>query len=122
MTGRELETRIIDFAARCVKVCGALPHNKIGSASLGDQLFRSATSVAANYSEANQAESRKDFIHKAKVAVKELNEARTWLRIVDGSQYVPSLSLDDLINEANELAAILGLSISTSYRNLQTQG
>jgi len=48
----ELEDRIVKFAARCIKVCGALPLKKIGGNSLSDQVFRSATSVAANYAEA----------------------------------------------------------------------
>ena len=45
----DLEDRIVCFAARCVKVCSALPVKAIGSASFADQLFRSATSIAANY-------------------------------------------------------------------------
>ena len=48
----ELEDRIVRFAARCVKVCAALPVKAIGSASFADQLFRSSTSIAANYAEA----------------------------------------------------------------------
>ena len=53
----ELEDRIVAFAARCVKVCAALPVKNVGSASFADQLFRSSTSVAANYAEACEAES-----------------------------------------------------------------
>ena len=48
----ELEDRITKFAARSVKVCEALPVKRIGSANFSDQLFRSSTSVAANYAEA----------------------------------------------------------------------
>jgi len=53
----ELEDKIVAFAARCVKVCAALPVKNVGSASFADQLFRSSTSVAANYSETCEVES-----------------------------------------------------------------
>ena len=56
----DLEERVAGFAARAISVCEALPP-KMGSAHLRDQLFRSATSVAANYAEASIPESRKDF-------------------------------------------------------------
>ena len=69
----ELEDRMTKFAARCVKVCEALPPKRIGSMSFADQLFRSSTSVAANYAEATQSESRKDFVHKLKIALKVSN-------------------------------------------------
>ena len=50
----ELEDRMTKFAARCVKVCEALPPKRIGSMSFADQLFRSSTGVAANYAEATE--------------------------------------------------------------------
>lgn len=68
----ELEDRLATFAGRCIRVCGALPTRQLGSEQIADQLFRSSTGVAANYSEACHAESRKDFIHKMKIAAKEL--------------------------------------------------
>ena len=68
-----LEDRIVKFAAQCVKTCAMLPVKSVGSASFADQMFRSATSVAANYAEACEAESSKDFVHKLKIAMKELS-------------------------------------------------
>ncbi len=56
--------------------------------SLADQIFRSATSIAANYAEASESESRKDFIHKLKIAMKELSETRVWLKIIGESEYI----------------------------------
>ena len=96
----DLEDRIVKFAARCVKVCCALPIRKIGSGSYADQLFRAATGVAANYAEASEAESRKDFIHKLKVAMKELSEARIWLKLIGESEYIEMSKLESLIDEA----------------------
>ena len=78
----ELEDRIVAFVARCVKVCSALPVKNVGSASFADQLFRASTSIAANYAEASESESCKDFIHKLKIAMKELSETRVWLKIM----------------------------------------
>ena len=115
----ELEDRITKFAARCVKVCEALPAKRIGSANLSDQLFRSATSVAANYSEASQAESRKDFVHKLKVALKELNESRTWLKIIGEADYVGKASLAALIGESEELTRIMSASVITARKAMQ---
>ena len=89
----ELEDRMTKFAARCVKVCEALPPKRIGSMSFADQLFRSSTSVAANYAEATQSESRKDFVHKLKIALKELNESRTWLKIIAEPDFRPAIPL-----------------------------
>ena len=114
----ELEDRITKFAARCVKVCEALPVKRIGSANFSDQLFRSSTSVAANYAEATQAESRKDFVHKLKIALKELTESRTWLKIIAEAGYVSKSSLTALIGESDELMRILSSSVITARRGL----
>ena len=116
----ELEDRIVKFASRCIRVCGALPTKRIGSSSLSDQVFRSATSVAANYAEAAEAESRKDFVHKLKVAMKELSETRVWLKIIVKSGYIEHRQLDALIAESIELTRILSASVITA-RNRQEQ-
>ena len=116
----ELEDRIVKFASRCIRVCGALPAKRIGSSSLSDQVFRSATSVAANYAEAAETESRKDFVHKLKVAMKELSETRVWLKIIVESGYIEHRKLDALIAESIELTRILSASVITA-RNRQEQ-
>ena len=115
----ELEDRIVSFAARCVKVCAALPVKAIGGASFADQLFRSSTSIAANYAEACEAESAKDFIHKLKVAMKELSETRIWLRLIGESGYVAKTKLADLIGESKELSRILSASVTTARKKIR---
>ena len=115
----ELEDRIVCFAARCVKVCAALPLKAIGGASFADQLFRSSTSIAANYAEACEAESAKDFIHKLKVAMKELSETRIWLRLIGESGYVEKTKLVDLIGESKELSRILSTSVTTTRKKIR---
>ena len=114
----ELEDRIVAFAARCVKVCAALPVKNIGSANFADQLFRSSTSVAANYAEACEAESGKDFVHKLKVSMKELSETRIWLKLIGESGYVEMTKLADLISESKELSRILSASVITAKKKI----
>ena len=70
---RDLEDRLIDFAVRIINVIEALPNTKVGN-HIGGQLLRSGTSPAPNYGEAQSAEFRRDFIHKMKIALKELRE------------------------------------------------
>ena len=114
----ELEDRIVAFAARCVKVCSALPVKNVGSASFADQLFRASTGVAANYAEACEAESGKDFVHKLKIAMKELSETRIWLKLIGESGYVEKGKLADLISESKELSRILSASVITTKKKI----
>ncbi len=81
----DLEERLVDFAARCIKVAQSLPRSFSGQ-HLSGQLTRSGTSPALNYGEAQGAESRKDFIHKMRVCLKELRETRICLKIIIRSE------------------------------------
>ena len=114
----ELEDRIVAFAARCVKVCSALSVKNVGSASFADQLFKASTGVAANYAEACEAESGKDFVHKLKIAMKELSETRVWLKLIGESGYVEKGKLADLIGESKELSRILSASVITTKKKI----
>ena len=82
MKPRDLEGRLIDFAVRVISVVEALPDSKAGN-HVARQLVRSGTSPAANYGEAQSAESRRDFGHKMKIALKELRETLIWLKIIE---------------------------------------
>lgn len=124
MTNRErsvaLEERVAQFAARAIAVCDAMP-NRIGAEHLRDQLFRSATSVAANYAEASVPESGKDFAHKLEIALKELVESRMWFRIIALRHYADPDSLAPLFQEADELIRIFHSSIMTTRRRLASE-
>ena len=113
-----LEDRIVKFAAQCVKTCAMLPVKSVGSASFADQMFRSATSVAANYAEACEAESSKDFVHKLKIAMKELSETRIWLKLIGEAGYIENAKLVDLITESKELSRILSASVTTTKKRI----
>ena len=112
----DLEGRLIRFAVDIVTLTGQLPQN-FQSKHIATQLLRSGTAGAPNYGEARAAESRADFIHKLKIALKELNETAIWLRIVQGSFAVNADFLSRLIAENTELCKILVASIQTARRN-----
>jgi len=120
--GNSLEERIPLFAARCVNVCEAIPAKRLKAGHFKDQLFRSATSVSANYAEAEEPESRRDFIHKLKLSMKELSESRSWLRIIAASGYLDKKRLDPLIEESLELTRMMGASVATARRKLEQEG
>ncbi len=79
--GDDVQEWLITFAAQVVKACDALPSSAAGN-HIGGQLLRSGTVPAAHHGEARSAESSADFVHKLKIATKELNESEVWLRII----------------------------------------
>ncbi|MFQ5731308.1 MAG: four helix bundle protein [Planctomycetaceae bacterium] len=117
----DLEDRLIDFAVRVLAVVESLPESKAGKHIAG-QLVRSGTSPAPNYGEAQSAESGKDFVHKMKVALKELRETLIWLLIIQRKPLIePTEKLAPLIAENNELISIFVTSIATAKRNMEQQ-
>ena len=115
----DLEERLIDFAVRIIRVTESLPKTRVGY-HLAGQILRSGTSPAANYGEAQGAESRADFIHKMKICLKELRETRVWLlMIVRANLIKPESKLDSLIDENNQLISIFVTSIKTSKKKSQ---
>jgi four helix bundle protein len=114
----DLEERLIDFAVRVITVVEALPDTKAGKHIAG-QLVRSGTSPAPNYGEAQSAESVNDFVHKLKIALKELRETIIWLKIVKKKPLCQPQKLETLIQECNELIAIFVKSIQTAKRNAE---
>lgn len=110
----ELEERLIDFAVRVIKGIEELPKTKAGD-HIAKQLVRSGTSAAPNYGEAQSAESRADFIHKMRMCLKELREAKIWLCIIKKAALVSEPDkLDGIIEECDQLIAIFVSSIKTA--------
>lgn len=117
MNNKELEDRLIDFAVKVIVLIRSLPEDRITNHLCG-QLLRSATSPALNYGEALGAESKKDFVHKLGVVLKELRESYNCLRVLSGSGYLP---IDHrVIKEVNELISIFVKSIETTKRNMKS--
>ncbi len=113
MTPKELSDRLIDFAVRVGKVVDALPDTRLGRHIAG-QLVRCGTSPPPNYEEACAAESKADFVHKIKVALKELRESSCWLRLIIRAKLLPQHRLTDLLDECFQLCNILGSSTATA--------
>lgn len=113
----DLEERLIAFAILCMTITENMIDTK-ASVYIGQQLLRSGTSPALNYGEAQAAESRKDFIHKMKIILKELRESSISIRLIERK---PLIKDNDLINkglqESKELVAIFTKSIATAERN-----
>jgi four helix bundle protein len=116
MNAQKLEDRLIDFAVIIVGVVEVLPNSKAGN-HIGNQLIRSGTSPAPNYGEAQSAESRKDFIHKLKIALKELRETMVWLKIIARNGMASRDEMQSAIKECNELIAIFVSSTKTADSN-----
>ncbi len=111
-----LAERTVDYGLAVMKYCESLPRTAAGR-HVGDQLLRSATSVAANYAEASEAESTADFVHKMKVAMKELKESRVWL--IFASRLAPCEAVESLRAESRELLLMVGKSINTASARMQ---
>jgi four helix bundle protein len=112
----DLAERLLDYAVRVIKIVEALPSNIIGR-RIGDQLLRSGTSVGANYEEAQAAESKKDFVHKLQIALKELRESNYWLRLLAKSKTLHNNKLEPIIDESNQLKAILSKAVITAKKS-----
>lgn len=115
----DLEERLIRFSVNIIKISKKIDGNPAGK-NLTNQIVRSGTSPTLNYGEAKSAESRKDFIHKLKIALKELRETKSALRIIDQSGlYLGRENLQYHIQENTELIAIFISSINTAQNNLK---
>lgn len=111
--GQDIEDRLIRFAVRVVKLCDEMKHSRARNHVAG-QLLRSGTAPAAHYAEARNAESHKDFVHKMRLGLKELNESRIWLQILMDAELVAAGRLQNLHKECQELCRIFGASIATT--------
>lgn len=83
-----------------------------------DQIQRSGTSIGANYSEACDAESKADFVHKMTIALKEANETIYWLKVLYGSKLISQKQYNDLMSDVEELYKVLTASIKTTKSKL----
>jgi four helix bundle protein len=110
----DLEERLLEFSARIVRLAEALPRTPAGK-HVGGQVLRSGTAPMAHHGEAQAAESQRDFVHKMKIALKELRETHRWLKLI---QRVPLLDktelLNPLLNENDELIRIFVASLKTA--------
>jgi len=116
--GDDIEDRMINFAVVIMKVCDKLPNSIAGRHIVG-QLLRSGTAPAPHYAEARGAESKRDFIHKLGICVKELNESQVWLAIIHRGNMLPDDELAWAEKECSELSRIISASIRTAKSHEQ---
>jgi four helix bundle protein len=103
----DLEKRTLQYGVRAIHLYRYLIKREEAVRRLANQFLRSSTSIGANVTEAQGAESRKDFAHKHSIARKEARESLFWLRLFRESGCIEPNKIDDLIRETDELVAIL---------------
>lgn len=106
----DLEERTFNFAKRCRDYIRKLPKT-IPNLEYGQQLARSSGSQAANYIEANESLSKKDFFMRVKICRKEAKESRLWMKLTEPNQE-DQTEQTALIQEATELTKIFGSIVS----------
>jgi four helix bundle protein len=118
--GDQLSERLLDFVVKVLKLVDALPKTVAGKHIAG-QLAASGSSSGANYEEGCAAESRSDFVHKLSIVLKELKETRYWLRVIHQNEMLAAKLVEPVINECEQLCAIIGKSISTARKGKKDQ-
>src|SRR6185369_4757201 len=113
----DLEDRLVEFSILIMEIVEALPETRAGNHIAG-QLIRCGTSPTLNYSEAQSAASRNDFINKMTVCLKELRETRVCLKIINKKPLIKeNPKLLRAFDESNQLISIFVKSIETAEKN-----
>ena len=118
-TGFDLEERTAVLGEAVIEFCLGLPNNPV-AAPVISQLVRAATSIGANYCEADDAESKKDFRHKIALCRKEARETKYWCRMIAKAVPAEKPVARTLWQEAKELNLIFSRIVRTTDHNLRT--
>jgi four helix bundle protein len=110
-----MKKRTKDFAKEIIKLCRKLPNNREGRL-IGDQMFRSGTSVASNYRAACRGRSIAEFVSKLAIVEEEADETLFWLEIITEMEILNDPSIGPLMKENDELIAIIVSSIKTARK------
>ncbi len=113
MDQEEMRNRTKEFAKRVINLCRQLPETREGRL-IGNQIFRSGTSVGANYRAACRGRSKAEFIAKLGIVLEEADESLYWLEILSETKIVKANLLKSLMKEADELVGIFVASIKTA--------
>ena len=115
---KEIEQRLIQLSLKINRVCKSLDHDFL-SHHIAKQVIRSSTSAALNYGEAQAAESRKDFIHKISIVLKELRETKISLILLEDS--IKNSLINDVkwcLSECDQMVAIFHKTVETARSKL----
>ena len=113
MNREDFKKRTKEYALRVIRLVESLPEDRV-SRILGDQLLRAGTSVGANYRSSIRAKSRADFISKLNVVEEECDESLFWMELLVENNYVKVRRLTSLMQEGDELLAIVVASAKTA--------
>jgi four helix bundle protein len=119
MADNIIKTKSFNFALRIIKLIQFLKDDK-KEYVLSKQLLRSGTAIGALIRESEQAESKKDFIHKLAIAQKEANETDYWLELLFQSNYLNEIQFQSVKSDIVEINKILASIIITSKQKLST--
>lgn len=118
MNSYDLKKRTKNFTLRVLKLIDAIPNTIKGRAIKG-QLVRSGTSVGANYRAACRARSPAEFSAKLGTVIEEADESAFWIEIIIDDRIMPSIRVESLLQEADELVAIMTQSRKTVIKSLR---
>ena len=104
---KDIHERTFAFACRIVQLHRALTRKRGTDRIAANQLLRAGTSVGSNLEEAKAAQSRADFIAKARISLKEARESHYWLRLLEAPSAISKTRVHPLVEEANEIVAVL---------------
>jgi len=116
MNSGAMKKRTKDFAKAIITLCRQLPNDREGRL-IGNLLFRSGTSVAANYRAACRARSKLEFIATIGIVEEEADETLFWLELIHDQQIIKFPKLAEIMTEANEILSMVVTSIRTAKRN-----
>jgi len=116
MDRNEMKSGTKELAKDIIKLCRKFPNNMEGRL-IGNQIFRSGSSTAANYRAACRARSTSDFISKLSIVEEEADETLFWLELIKEMEIVDKTLLNSLMQENNEIIAIIVSSIKTARNN-----
>ena len=111
-----IENKSFEFAVRIVNLRKFLVREK-NEYILSKQLMRSGTSIGANVSEAQRAQSKADFVSKISIALKEANETNYWLKLLYRTDYIDEKQFGSMVGDLDEIISILVSICNTSKQD-----
>ncbi|KAA6301405.1 MAG: hypothetical protein EZS26_002392 [Candidatus Ordinivivax streblomastigis] len=111
-----IKGKSFEFAVRIINLYKYLNTNK-KELILSKQILRSGTSIGANVEEAIAGQSKKDFVAKLSISLKEAKETHYWLRLLSRCEYIDEQMFNSIINDCDEIIVILTRILQTSRKN-----
>ena len=112
MSDSIIKSKSYDFARSIIRLYKELSINK-KEYILSKQLLRSGTSIGANVKEALRGQSRRDFLSKMNIALKEADETEYWIELLIDENYIDSQNGEKLLNQCKEICKILNSIVKT---------